>query len=261
MATSLNLRSSLKSKTERLLWESAIPGRQRFVESFLEPLLECCSVGLVGGAVRDLAFKSVREFKSDLDFVVSVYERALFDRLTSRFALTSNAFGGYRAVISGLRVDLWEAQKSWAHINGHCNVESIADVCSTTFFNLDSIVFDVGKRKLIVSDQTVQEMRQKILDINLRPNPNEEGAAVRGLRRLWTHELFASHELISFIAERIDAVGWSALVDRDRKAFPHAPILGDLFPSHNISGAEFSKNMNKNNGCLSPIQQLEFNFG
>lgn len=260
MVSTQTLRARLKTKVERLLWESAIPGRDTFVERFLEPAVSCSTVGLIGGAVRDLAFQSIREFNSDVDFVLCVDDRHAFDRMISKLNLKRNAFGGYRTEVGGLRVDFWEASGSWAHLNGHYKVSSLEDIRHTTFFNLDALIFDVGGRKLIADEKVLQGLLDKFLDINLRPNPNEDGAAVRALRRLWKHQLNASQTLIEFLSDRIESSGWEALIDRDRKAFPQAPVLSDLFCSYRPSGAKFKQDMMANRGRLLPSKQYEFDF-
>ena len=260
MVSPQTLRYRLKTKAHYLLWESAIPWRSTFEDRFLEPALECGRVGLVGGAIRDLAFQSVLDFKSDLDFVLWVEDRASFDRLISRLNVTQNAFGGYRTKIGGLQVDFWEASQSWAHLHGHYQVRSIADVRHTTFFNLDALIYDVGEQKLLADDLTIRDLLDRFLDINLRPNPNEDGAAVRALRRLRKHGLKASEALIEFIAGRIDASGWNALIRRDQEAFPHAPVLRYLFEATRPSGVGFSKQMQMNGGRLLPECQYEFDW-
>ncbi|MEP1832540.1 MAG: hypothetical protein ABJL57_02530 [Hyphomonas sp.] len=257
---SSTLRDRLRDKAERLLWTSAIPGRTTFVEQFLEPALTCGNVGLIGGAVRDLAFQSVRKFKSDLDFVLCVDDFDAFARLSSTLNLRCNAFGGYRTTVGGLRVDFWEARSSWAHLAGHCQVNDLSDVRKTTFFNLDAIILDVGKRELIADEEVISGFLERYLDINLRPNPNEDGAAVRALRRLWKNQLKASKRLVDFLVERVDASGWEALIERDSLAFPHAPILVGLFQDYRPTANQLKNDFRRAGGRLPPGLQYELEF-
>jgi len=260
VALSSSLRSRLRDKAERLLWTSAIPGRTQFVEKFLEPALACGSVGLIGGAVRDLAFQSVRKFKSDLDFVLCIDDVDAFERLSSTLDLQRNAFGGYRAIVGGLRVDFWEARHSWAHLAGHCQINDLSDVRKTTFFNLDAIILDVGKGELIADEEVLNGFLERYLDINLRPNPNEDGAAVRALRRLWKNQLLASKGLVDFLVERVDASGWEALIERDDLAFPHAPILAGLFQTYRPTASQLKLDFEQTCGRLPPGLQYELEF-
>lgn len=260
MPTAQKLKNQLKKKAERLLWESAIPGRQAFVYKFLEPALKCGRVGLVGGAIRDLAFQSIRQFSSDVDFVMSVEDASQFREFVSALGPSRNAFGGYRTIVGGLRVDFWEAKGSWAHTEGHCTVEHLEDVLQTTFFNLDALIFDVGQRQILAEEHVLNELIDRLLDVNLRPNPNEDGAAVRAIRRLWQRNLRASDKLIDFMAQRIAHAGWDSLIDRDRQAFPQAPIIGNLFGGSRPSPEKFSTDLKANQGWLLQEQQFELDF-
>mgnify|MGYP001792558894 CR=1 FL=1 len=260
MTSSSSLRNRLKDKAERLLWTSAIPGREKFVEQFLEPALACGRVGLIGGAVRDLAFQSVRNFKSDLDFVFSVDDLGAFARLMSMLDLQRNSFGGYRTTVGGFRVDFWEARNSWAHIAGHCQINDLADVRKTTFFNLDAIILDVGERELIADEDVLNGFLERQLDINLRPTPNEDGAAVRALRRLWKDQLLASKHLVDFLVERVDTSGWEALIKRDSLAFPHSPILANLLQSYRPTAYQLYLDFEQTGGRLPPGLQYEIEF-
>lgn len=261
MPSPLKLKTGLKKRVEYLLWQSAIPGRPAFVEKFLEPVLECGRVGLIGGAIRDLAFQSIWQFDSDIDFVVSVENEARFDELVAKLAPNRNAFGGYRVQIGGMRVDFWEASSSWAHVKGYRTVRHLEDVLQTTFFNLDALIFDVGQRQLLAEDKVLEDLEERFLDVNLRPNPNEDGAAVRAIRRLWQRNLRASDELIEFIAGRIAHTGWEELIERDRRAFPQAPIVGGLFSHIRPSCEKFTDELKANQGWLRQEKQLELSFG
>lgn len=218
------------------------------------------SVGLIGGAVRDLALQSLLAFKSDLDFVLYVEDRRAFTELVSRLKTTRNAFGGYRAMVGRLQVDFWEAGESWAHLHGHYHVTSLADVRHTTFFNLDALIYDVGGKQLFADEATLEDLIHGTLDINLRPNPNEDGAAIRALRRLRKHGLKASSTLIDFLSERIDSSGWDVLIRKDREAYPHAPVLGGLFNGSHPTALSFSQEMKATDGRLLAARQYELDL-
>jgi hypothetical protein len=256
---SAHLSRNLMRRTEYLIRRSALPGRTHFESEFLEPALTFARVGLIGGAIRDLAFQRSSYFKSDLDFVIEVHDRPAFERAMRCWAPEQTAFGGYRMNVGGLRVDFWEAKDSWANRHRHAVVSTLDDVRKCTFFNLDAVIFDVGSRRLLVDEDVLTAYKTRTLDINLRPNPNEDGAAVRALRRLWAFDLNASAALIDFIAHRISAAGWQSLVDRDARAFPQQPILDVVFKERPAPEA-FVASMQDSSGRIPRLRQANFEF-
>lgn len=249
---------SLVRKTSRLLEDATLPGRQALAEVFLNPLSEIGRVGLMGGAVRDLAFMSVKEFSSDLDFVVEVERRERFDAFVESHSLIRNSFGGYRLMLPGLNVDFWEAGQTWAGRQGLRKVATLEDVLNTTFFNIDALIFVVGEHRVIEREGTLESIEQRLLGINLKENPNPIGATVRTLRRMHQFELFLDNELAEFVADSIDANGWDCLVQRDFLAYPARPFLHAIFVNAPRHGKDFLEMIAEHENALPSAQQLEF---
>ncbi|WP_216076156.1 hypothetical protein, partial [Acinetobacter baumannii] len=63
-------------------------------------------------------------------------------------------------------------------------MRKLEDVLLGTFFDWDAIAYDLWERKLICSDDYLERIRAKRLDINLQPNPSPMGNLVRAIRRL-----------------------------------------------------------------------------
>lgn len=249
-------RRALAQRAQYLLKSSRLPGRAQMAQAFLERFNKVGRIGLIGGAVRDLAYMSMWRFKSDLDFVIEVRDRPLFSKLVDELPLKRNSFGGYRMSLPHMHIDFWEAQQSWAAKEGLVRVSTLEDVLETTFFNIDALIYVVGESKLIARKGAVEALAARTLDISLEPNPNPLGATVRALRRMKQFDLRATAALQKYIAENIRAYGWDVVVARDHSAYPHSPFLAALFetapdPEH------FLEVMAQHHGRLPRPHQLD----
>lgn len=238
---------NLKKKIEYLLYESRYSKRSRLVENFINPIVDIGNVALFGGAVRDMLFKSTRDFDSDLDFVIDVQDQKKFSELLEKWTPCKNSYGGYRLIVGITKIDFWQLKDSWVKINSTLNVDRLEDLVETTFFNLDAVIYDLNKRKIYKGDKFSEGIESQTLDINYSKNPDLDSVAVKALRRLWTHELQASDELIIFIKERIDKSGWDSLVERDKLAYPHFQILNTLTQQKTINSCDFSNLLGASN--------------
>lgn len=235
--------------------------RDRQVAVALDRLCEAGRVALIGGALRELHFRPPGQFESDLDFVVEVHDPVAFKQVVSLYEAKRNSFGGYGIVLdSGIRVDFWNAHETWAHVNGYRNVSHLEDIVETTFFNVDAILYILRENRLIAKEGTREALNERFLDINLLPNPNPAGAAIRAVRRLADHHMKSSTVLLEFIGEQIDKFGWSHLVNLDAKAYPQRPILHHTCKSGFWTGESFSRYVQENNGQLTSMKQYEFEF-
>lgn len=229
----------LAKKAKRLLADDTLPGRRALANEFLAPFSEIGRLALMGGAVRDLAFMPVSEFNSDLDFVVEVEDRDLFDTFVRTHSLLRNSFGGYRLRLQSLNVDFWDVAQTWAGVRGLRNVETLEDVLETTFFNIDALMYIVDEGRVVEREGTLESIGERRLAINLKENPNPVGASVRTLRRMHQFELSLADELAAFVAHSIDAYGWRCLVKRDFDAYPTRPLLHAMFADVPRGGSDF----------------------
>ena len=233
----------------------------REVAAALDRLREAGRVALVGGALRELHFRPPAQFRSDLDFVVEVQDAAAFKRIVSYYKAQPNKFGGYGLTFDrGIKVDFWSAEETWANVKGHRNVSKLEDIVETTFFNVDALIYILGENRLVAKEGTREALSKRFLDVNLLPNPNPSGAAVRAIRRLLEHRMRVSEVLLDFIARQIDSVGWHYLSDLDAKAYPQLPLLKYAWHSDCWSGESFTRHARNNGDRLISSQQLEFEF-
>lgn len=140
-------------------------------------------VYLFGGLLRDLAFFGRHGFDSDLDLVVDGgwdVCRNYLEKLGAR----KNKFGGYRLIVAGWPVDVWHARETWAIREGFVAYHGISSLTKTTILNWDAILMNWRTKQFIASDDYLDDIERRCLDVVLAENPNPIGMAVRVFRHL-----------------------------------------------------------------------------
>lgn len=208
----------LLEKRTRYFFSSRYRGRAG-VHSTLHDLEEMGQVVLIGGMLRDLALFGNAQFRSDLDFVIDPRDPDLFHEHMSFIGAKENRFGGYSLPSNKWQVDVWPLQKTWAHSAGHVTVKTFGDLRKVTFFDCDAIIYDVSKKKISAKAGYFERLRQRVLDVNLRPNPNPAGNAVRAFRYALLKGFLWAPDLTQFVAETLEDVGWQGLIERESRSF------------------------------------------
>ncbi|MEO1420803.1 MAG: hypothetical protein AAFU66_07610 [Pseudomonadota bacterium] len=174
---------------------------------------------LVGGMLRDLALFGNAGFKSDLDFVIAPYNLTFFEKHMDSIGARINRFGGYALPSRKWQIDVWPLERTWAHVAGHAKVRTIGDLRSATFFKCDAILYDLGYRKLMTAPDYFGDLTNKVLEINLRPNPNPKGNAVRAFRYALMKGFRWGPQLSEFVDETLNSKGWGALLEAEHRSF------------------------------------------
>lgn len=181
---------------------------------------------LVGGAVRDLARESVNP-SSDLDFVMLSGDHHRFLAAMHDARALPNRFGGFRLFTFHREVDVWHISDTWARTRGLRSVEDPRDLLETTFFDWDSILFDVPNLHLVMHDDYLDRLKSNVLDVRLLANPNPTGTLVRAIRRAALWKVQFGPGLSDFSRRQLDAENWDDLVRLDASAFK-VPVLCSL---------------------------------
>lgn len=202
----------------KYFFRSPYRGRED-VRAALRSLRRLGSLALVGGMLRDISLFGNAGFKSDLDFVILPYDLKEFEKHMSASGATMNKFGGYGLRSNRWRIDVWPLQKSWAHVHGHVKLHTINDLRRATFFNCDAIVYDIESQSIRASKDYFEELNSKILEVNLKPNPNPTGSAVRAFRYSILKGFSWGPKLSRYVAETLDTVGWEALATGETRSF------------------------------------------
>jgi hypothetical protein len=137
-----------------------------------------------GGLLRDLVWGPPSEFHSDIDLVVSTDATSDLARRLARVGGKKNRYGGFRIASGRWTIDVWPLQETWAFREGHVQGCSFADLIHTTFFNWDAIVLELERNVFHYGRHYFEDMRGRLLEINLEPNANPGGNVIRALRYL-----------------------------------------------------------------------------
>jgi len=149
--------------------------------SFITDAMPSGDVYLFGGIIRDLALLGRKGFNSDIDLVVEGNWTHFVSYLESLNA-HKNKFGGYRLIVGGWPVDIWNAEETWAIKNGLVLYNGVSSLTDTTVLNWDAILIDWRTRKFICRNNYFEELNSRVLDIILVENPNPLGMAIRVFR-------------------------------------------------------------------------------
>ena len=214
---------------------------------------------IIGGFLRDLYLSGNREFRSDIDFVVNPASLPEFENFVRAQSGKPNRFGGYGIALKRWRVDVWPLEKTWAATEGHVEVSSFEDLLKATFFDWDAILWDPKGAKAIHAPSYFQRLQSRVIDINLEPNPNPLGNAVRALRYGYRWSAAFGPQLAAHVAKQIRDNHWEGLVFSEKRSFSN-PIL------ERIDGEEIFKILNKAtyqdmSAVHLPFHPLQLQFG
>lgn len=189
------------------------------VRTALQELQKHGRLVLVGGMLRDLALFGNAGFRSDLDFVIAPYDLGAFEKHMTSIGARTNRFGGYALPSRKWQIDVWPLERTWAHVAGHTRVRTLGDLRNATFFKCDAILYDLEFRSLKAAAGYFGDLDAKVLEVNLRPNPNPTGNAVRAFRYAIIKGFRWGPLLSQFLDEMIESVGWTALLEAERRSF------------------------------------------
>ena len=175
-------------------------------------------VAIVGGLVRDFAREGRSEFRSDVDLVIDAPAEDVA-QLAKRLRATPNRFGGYGSKEGLWKIDFWALETTWAR--RHVPLERLEDIVFCTFFDCDAVAYNLWDRKLICADGYLERLAQKVLDINLRPNPSPMGNLIRAIRRLVLWQVLPGPKLKKFIQQHLDDDALRLVQKTERKLFSH----------------------------------------
>lgn len=178
-AYQLSLDLPLKTSGERNI---DVPSQN--VREFLDFISDAMPDGdvyLFGGVLRDLALLGRKGFNSDIDLVVEGDWYNLVPYILSLKA-HKNKFGGYRLMLGGWPIDIWNAKETWAIKQDLVPYEGISSLINTTVLNWDAILMNWRTQEFICRKNYFDEINLRVLDVVLEKNPNPLGMAIRVFR-------------------------------------------------------------------------------
>ncbi len=254
-----------------LITETGTPSRNvtEFI-NFLSDALPMGNIYLFGGILRDIALFGKKGFNSDVDLVVDGDWNSCIPYIESSGA-KRNKFGGYRLVIAGQLIDIWNARETWAFKEGYIPYEGIASLTETTVLNWDAILMNWRTKNFICKKNYIEELNGRLLNVVLEKNPNPKGMAVRVFRHLCLKDAKKiSEKAAEYLSGCTIQFEYSELIESEKKSYGNSVIeyaIYRLFESLNFyqdletrekysAASEYVKN----EGLTLSAHQLECDF-
>ncbi|PHS72244.1 MAG: hypothetical protein COB00_01215 [Alcanivorax sp.] len=159
---------------------------KKSIYSFLNFILAASpysNLYLFGGIIRDVALLGRKGFNSDIDLVVDGDWNTCAN-FVEHLGAKKNKFGGYRLFVADWPIDIWNATETWAIKEGLVEYKGIASLTDTTVLNWDAILMNWRTKNFICTENYLDIISKRCLDIILEENPNPLGMAVRVFRHL-----------------------------------------------------------------------------
>jgi hypothetical protein len=201
----------LKRRLDDYLWRDKSKTVSALRQLLIEQFGDFDKVSIFGGMIRDIARSGARGFRSDVDIVIHAPSEQV-EALAERVAARPNAFGGFGFTSTRWKVDFWALETTWAHRQGYITASTIDDLLEGTFFDWDSVHYDIKSRQLRAQDGYLERIRSRTLGVNLTKTPSTLGNAARAIRRILIWDLRASPALIDFIEKAVADEGMEALI-------------------------------------------------
>ena len=209
---------ALKRRLDRYFWTNKSAEMEHLQNTLATHFQAFERVAVIGGLVRDFAREGRSGFRSDVDLVIDGPDEEVAQP-RKHFRATPNRFGGYGCKEEPWKIDFWALEKTWGR--QHVPVQKLEDVVSWYLFDWDAIAYDLWERKLIFTDGYLERIRQRTLDINLRPNPSPMGNLVRAIRRLVLWQVRPGPGLKGFITEYLDEGALRFVQAKEKELFPY----------------------------------------
>ena len=189
--------SDLKKRISRFLYSKSFARDE--IRLFIDKIKPLGDVVIIGGMLRDLSILGNEGFKSDVDLVILTDDTEKLERTLSGFEFDKNKFGGYRIKAGKWYVDLWPFNSTWAFHNGHVAGKDFKDLCKTTFFNWDGIIYEESSGTIHAIDGYIDFIHDRVLDINLEPNPNPMGNVIKVFRYYEKYDAVLMPRLVNYV--------------------------------------------------------------
>jgi hypothetical protein len=217
----------LKRRIDDYLWrEEALP-IQRLREILATRFEPLGPVAIIGGLVRDIARRGKVGFRSDIDLVVDA-EPARVEALAAELEAAPNRFGGFSSMHPHWKIDFWSLPNTWASAVGLVQVNRLADLVNTTFFDCDAVCYEVCRRKVHALPGYLERLGARTIDVNLLPNPSIDGNLLRAARRILLWQFRPGPVLRAFIQRELNEESFHRIVAAEQILYPNS--LLDNFP-------------------------------
>lgn len=170
-------------------------------------LEEIGNIYLIGGVLREFKDNNNIINLRDIDIIIDVKNNEYLEKILFEFEVGKNRFGGYKLFCSGLIVDIWPLDETWAYKNQiiKCKpTKYVENLTNTVFLNIDAIVYDM-KRNIWYDSKYQEAMRSRVLDVVLKCNPEVPLNIVRAIVLKRRYDMIYSKRLKCIIKEEMSA--------------------------------------------------------
>ena len=162
------------------------------------------NIYLIGGVLREFRDRGDIIELRDIDIIIDIRNKDYWKKTIDNFQYTLNNFGGYKLACSGLVVDIWPLNETWAYRNKIINCkpeEYVEHLTDTVFLNVDAIVYDFNK-DIWYDERYLKAMESGILDIVLEENPQVSLNIIRAMVLKKRYSMTYSQKLRSAIRQK-----------------------------------------------------------
>lgn len=209
---------ALKRRVDRYIWDSKARPVSNLRAILEKHFLQFQRTAIVGGLVRDIARRGAKHFKSDVDLVIHSDPEEVLN-LARKLGATPNRFGGFSYRHPQWKIDFWALESTWAFKQGLVEVASIRDVVKCTFFDCDSIIYELQNRQIFASENYLSRLQNRVVEINLPENPSLEGNLLRAIRRIALWDFEPGPCLRSFISTQLTDAALSSICATERQLY------------------------------------------
>lgn len=130
-------------------------------------------VYLIGGVLREYLDHQRIESLRDIDIIIDIQNADLWNGILSDYSFSTNRFGGNKLICSGLLLDVWPIETTWAFRNKIIQCpprDYVKNLPLTVFLNIDSVIYD-WDNELWLDSIYRKAMESRMLDVVLPDNP------------------------------------------------------------------------------------------
>lgn len=140
---------------------------------------------ILGGLVKEVWLEGATATPRDIDIAISARRLDEFvsagqDRGWQFCGRTS--FGGIRARVIGVPVDIWPVRETWAFRNRLAADASFERLPLTTPLNIEAIAFEVGGNETLLDGGFIQAVTTGVLEGNFDLSPRPDTLRLRAAR-------------------------------------------------------------------------------
>lgn len=223
----MNMNVALNSKQLKQRIDAFFALREEHKEArvLMNTLADAHQAWIFGGMLRDISLFGSEGFTSDIDIVVNTSREELIETLTNMREIDFhyNKFGGLRFCYQNMDFDVWSLTDTWAFKENLIPFENASSLLKTTLMSWDSVLYDLHTETLIYSENYLDDLSHRHLELVLDHNPNPSGSVSRILRTVFTKQVKSlGPQLCCFLMKELSEISFDILQDYEIRHYNHS---------------------------------------